>query len=236
MQHLVLADDSTTTQKVIQLSFAEEEFEVHVFTNGTGALEYVRSYGSDIVLADISLPHLDGYDLCREIRQDPRTAKLPVVLLAGTFEPFDAERALEVGYTSLLVKPFETGQLVDLVKKLVARAVAAKEPMPPREVEENRLKADGGDAQGQGVVKVDRQLPIEVPVPNVSGEILFALSPEQCKPERTETQSVSIASELSSEQVDVLVERLIERLPETLRSLVPEVAKEMLDPSVPDSN
>jgi CheY-like chemotaxis protein len=224
MRHLVLADDSTTIQKVIQLSFATEDFEIHAFANGPGALEYLRTYGSDIVLADVSLPHLDGYDLCREIRQDPRTAGIPVVLLAGTFEPFDAERALEVGYTSLLVKPFETGKLVDLVKKLVGRVVAANVPTgsdigireTPRTAVVTEQKA------------VQSPLPIRIPVPAAADRVLFRLSPDQCRCGAALSSGSAMVAELSSDQMDILVEKVIERLPDALRLLLPDLAREAL--------
>jgi CheY-like chemotaxis protein len=230
MRQLVLADDSTTIQKVIQLSFAEEDFEIQTFSNGTGALEHIRNYGSDIVLADISLPHLDGYDLCREIRQDPRTAMLPVILLAGTFEPFDAERALEVGYTSLLVKPFETGKLVDLVKKLVSRGGHVKrtgQKVDPRKEDSSEPLETGQTTPVPG--PSGSPLPIKLPVPPARGKIRFELSPTQCRIEATGTRSAAMIAELSSEQLDDLVQKVLERLPETLRTLVPEIAKKVLD-------
>ena len=77
---------------------------------------------------------------------------------------------------------------------------------------------------------------MDVPVPKVAGEILFPLSPEQCHPVSSEMESNEFSGALSSDQLDVVVERLIERLPETLRSLIPEVAIEVLDPPVADSN
>lgn len=225
MRHLVLADDSTTIQKVIQLSFAAEDFEIHTFANGPSALEYLRNQGSDIVLADISLPHLDGYDLCREIRHDPRTAGIPVVLLAGTFEPFDAERALEVGYTSLIVKPFETGKLVELVKKLASRAVSAKIPATAAgSVDRQELKT----AEVSEKKSAEPTLPLKIPVPTPGGKILIQLSPEQCRLGGPVYEATALVAELSSDQVDELVEKVIERLPDALRSLLPGLAREAL--------
>ena len=229
MRHLVLADDSTTIQKVIQLSFADENFEIHTFANGPSALEFLRSHGCNIVLADISLPHLDGYDLCREIRQDPRTAGLPVILLAGTFEPFDADRALEVGYTSLLVKPFETGKLVDLVKKLVGRARTGSASSPAVAVRRAEEKYPSVAQKGLDAAKI----PIKVPVPEVGGEILFELPP---RPQETKTRSVAEPPQLSSDQLEKIVEKVIERLPATLRKLIPDVAREVLGASPGSSN
>jgi CheY-like chemotaxis protein len=244
MRHLILADDSTTIQKVIQLSFSEEDFEIHIFGNGTGALEYVRSYGGDVVLADISLPHVDGYDLCREIRQDPRTSDIPVVLLAGTFEPFDADRAREAGYSSLLIKPFETTQLVELVTKLANRAAgptAYSTPSSPRARHKNsvavsrfemELSSESDDLDSQEPEKPEVLL--DLPVLAVKGEVFIELSSEQCRPsaQRLHTQSdgtwEQTVSGLSSEQLDALMKGLMERLPQTLRTLLPQIAREVL--------
>jgi CheY-like chemotaxis protein len=141
MHHLVLADDSVTIQKVVELTFAEEDFQVHAFSDGASALEYLQNQPVDVLLADIFLPFVDGYDLCRAVRQNERTAHIPVILLAGTFEPFDLRRAERAGYTSHITKPFETSYLVEQVTELVARVEQppvrkpeVSEPPPQEEV------------------------------------------------------------------------------------------------------
>ena len=234
MRNLVLADDSTTIQKVIQLSFASEDYKIHTFSNGTGALGYLRNYGCDIVLADISLPHLDGYELCREIRQDPRTAEIPVVLLAGTFEPFDADRALDAGYTSLLIKPFETGKLVELVKTLVGRSSPSQDaPGAPEQEETAPEVAPPDEAEpvsSESVAVEPAELdPFPVPVPQATGTVLLSLSPEQCRSELREKTSESESAGLSPEQMELLVDRVMERMPGTLRSVLPELTREILE-------
>lgn len=119
MARLILADDSQTIQKIVQLSFLDEPLEITCFSDGVSALDWIRKNGSDVVLADVFLPMMDGYDLCREIRTLPNVEEIPVVLLAGTFEPFDSVRAQRAGATAHLTKPFETSKLVTLVQKLL---------------------------------------------------------------------------------------------------------------------
>ena len=153
------------------------------------------------------------------------------MLLAGTFEPFDAERALEVGYSSLLVKPFETGKLVDLVKKLVSRAVTVKVAQSVDEDASDFSEAE----ETPGSEPIDSPRPIRFPVPTAEGKILFELSPRQCRLEGMEAKSTTTVAELSSQQVDDLVEEVIARLSETLRTLVPQIAREVLDTPVSES-
>ncbi len=119
MVRLVLADDNLTIQKVVELSFAEDDIEVHSFAEGESALEYLRNQPTDVLLADVAVPLIDGYDLCRKVKRNPNTAHIAVVLLAGTFDPFDTKRAERAGCDGSLIKPFETSELVDLVKRLL---------------------------------------------------------------------------------------------------------------------
>jgi CheY-like chemotaxis protein len=168
MHHLVLADDSVTIQKVVELTFAEEDFEVHSFSDGASALEYLKDKPVDVLLADIFLPFVDGYDLCRAVRQNERTPNIPVILLAGTFEPFDSLRAERAGCTSHITKPFETGYLVQHVTELIARAekLAVQEP----EVAEPRAEEE---IPGQVFT-------FAVPASSNGEAVEFVLKPEDC--------------------------------------------------------
>lgn len=152
MVHLVLVDDNLTLQKVVELSFAEDDIEVHSFAEGESALEYLRSEPADVLLADVSGSLLDGYDLCGKVKLNSRTAHIPVVLLAGTLHPIDPERAKQVGCDGSLIKPFETSEMVDLVKKLLDKSLSHEmvwqsEPGPGFEkvsTEEDPLRVPAG--------------------------------------------------------------------------------------------
>ncbi len=94
---ILLADDSTTIQKVVSIIFADLDYRVISFGNGVDALEAAMAEKPDIILADASMPGINGYELCDAVKKDPDLKGVPVVLLAGTFEPFDEQRASDVG-------------------------------------------------------------------------------------------------------------------------------------------
>jgi CheY-like chemotaxis protein len=127
---ILLADDSITIQKVIELTFSDEDFDVVTVGNGRLALEKMAEVRPDIVLCDIIMPEKDGYDVCEQIKHDPKYAHVPVLLLTGAFEPFDQERAARAGYDGSLAKPFEPETLIAKVKELLSRAPAQAVPLP----------------------------------------------------------------------------------------------------------
>lgn len=124
---LLLADDSITIQKVIGITFANEDYELSVVDNGDTALEKARSMIPDLILADVFMPGRNGYELCAAVRQEPALRGIPVLLLTGTFEPFDENKARAVGADSWIAKPFESQALIDRVEELLARI---PEPAP----------------------------------------------------------------------------------------------------------
>jgi CheY-like chemotaxis protein len=131
---LLLADDSVTIQRVIELTFADEDVTVAVVGDGKQAIERIASDRPDIVLADIGMPERDGYDVAAFVKNDPRFASIPVILLTGAFEPLDEDRARQVGCDGVLVKPFEPQVVINRVRELlsgqrpIARASGPLEP------------------------------------------------------------------------------------------------------------
>ena len=135
---LLLADDSITIQKVVSLTFAEEDFDVTCVGNGEIALEKIREARPDIILADIFMPRKTGYEVCEYVKSSPLYQHIPVILLVGTFEPFDKNEAARVHSDGYLTKPFETTALVKLVRQTLAKAgpAPAPPPAPPARVSE----------------------------------------------------------------------------------------------------
>jgi CheY-like chemotaxis protein len=119
---LLLADDSITIQKVVELTFAETEHTVVAVGNGRDLLARLESVQPDIVLCDVVMPDLNGYDICQRIKSEPATLHIPVVLLTGTFEPFDRDRALAAGCDAIVTKPFEAKELIATVEELLQRS------------------------------------------------------------------------------------------------------------------
>lgn len=115
---ILLADDSLTIQKVVELTFQDTDYSVIAVSSGDKLLEQLPQCNPDIVICDVIMPGRDGYEICQEIKSSPNSLHLPVILLTGTFEPFDRDRALAVGCSEIITKPFEARKLVEAVERL----------------------------------------------------------------------------------------------------------------------
>jgi CheY-like chemotaxis protein len=136
---LLLADDSITIQKVVALTFADEGVEVVTVGDGHEAIEKLQGITPDIVLADVFMPEVNGYEVCRYIKENAKLKHIPVMLLVGSFEPFDEAEARRVGADDILTKPFQSiRRLIDKVGGLVGskasdEATTAELPHVPEE-------------------------------------------------------------------------------------------------------
>jgi CheY-like chemotaxis protein len=127
---LLLADDSVTIQKVVGISFANEDVRIVTVDNGDDAVVRAKEIRPDIVLADVVMPGKSGYEVCAALKGDPALAHIPVLLLTGTFETFDEDRAARVGADGHITKPFEAQALVELVSARLAAAAPARATAP----------------------------------------------------------------------------------------------------------
>jgi CheY-like chemotaxis protein len=132
---LLLADDSITIQKVVNLTFADEGLEVTTVSNGDLAVEKIEDMTPDIVLADVHMPGLNGYEVCEYVKRNERFRHIPVMLLVGSFEPFNEAEARRVGADDYLTKPFQSiRQLVSKVGSLLSGKPAAEDDAPTRDL------------------------------------------------------------------------------------------------------
>jgi CheY-like chemotaxis protein len=120
MPKLLLADDSVTIQRVIELTFADEQIQVIAVGDGQEAVQRIEAEYPDVILADVGMPRRDGYEVAAHVKKTPHLRHIPVVLLTGAFEPIDGARARAVGCDGVLVKPFEPQMVINRVKDLLA--------------------------------------------------------------------------------------------------------------------
>ncbi len=116
---LLLIDDSVVIHRVVEIAFGSEDISVSTLTDSGEAIKKIPEIKPDVILIDISLPNMDGYDLCKEIRQTLNMPHIPLVLLVEAYEEFNPEKAKAAGTEFFLNKPFEVNSLVDLVKNLI---------------------------------------------------------------------------------------------------------------------
>jgi CheY-like chemotaxis protein len=117
---LLLADDSVTIQRVIELTFADEDIQVIAVGDGQQAIAKIETERPDVVLADIGMPERDGYEVAAHVKGAAHLSHIPVLLLTGAFEPIDEARARAVGCDGVLVKPFEPQMVINRVRDLLA--------------------------------------------------------------------------------------------------------------------
>ncbi len=125
---LLLADDSVTIQRVIELTFADEDIQVTAVGDGQQAIDRIKADRPDIVLADVGMPERDGFEVAAFVKQSPELSHIPVVLLTGAFEPVDQDRVRTVGCDGVLAKPFEPQLLVQRVKELLVTPPGERQP------------------------------------------------------------------------------------------------------------
>jgi CheY-like chemotaxis protein len=156
---LLLADDSLTIQRLVSLTFANEDVQVVAVSTGDDAIAVLDlTTPPDIVLADIGMPRPDGFEVARHVRQTPRLAHIPVLLMTSAFESVDQQLLTETGCDGVLAKPFEPHILVQRVRELLARPsrpslvpaaekASASRPMSPAAVEQYFEQLDAAFAR-----------------------------------------------------------------------------------------
>jgi CheY-like chemotaxis protein len=127
---LLLADDSVTIQRVIELTFADEDVNVVAVSDGEEAIAVLERTPPDIVLADVGMPGRSGYEVAQHIKDSPRLAHIPVVLLTGAFEPIDRAKAAAAGCDGVLAKPFEPQLVIGRVRELLSKPKGASIDRP----------------------------------------------------------------------------------------------------------
>jgi CheY-like chemotaxis protein len=118
MFRALVVDDSRVIRELIAVNLELEGFEVTTAGDGERALELAAEFRPDVITLDVMMPRLNGFETVSRLRQDPRTAGIPVVMVTGRAQTADRERGEEVGVEAYLTKPFEPAELIDVVSRL----------------------------------------------------------------------------------------------------------------------
>ena len=119
-QRILIVDDDASIAELISLYLNKECYDTKCVEDGEEALRAFESYKPDLVLLDLMLPGMDGYQVCREIRKEADT---PVIMLSAKGEVFDKVLGLELGADDYIIKPFDSKELVARVKAVLRRYV-----------------------------------------------------------------------------------------------------------------
>lgn len=137
-QRILIVDDDENIAELVSLYLVKECFDTKMVYDGEAALEAVKIYQPDLILLDVMLPGIDGYEVLREIR---KKSDLPVIMLSAKGEVFDKVLGLELGADDYIMKPFDSKEMVARVKAVLRRfqreapvAVAANDDLPMEKV------------------------------------------------------------------------------------------------------
>ncbi|MBI5637587.1 MAG: response regulator [Nitrospinae bacterium] len=114
---LLFADDSVTMQKVIQLTLENEKVDLLFASDGNKAFALAREERPDVVIADVYMPGLDGFQLCEKLKKTTETAAIPVILISGELENYDPAQGAAAGAVGHITKPFKSGEFIELIKQ-----------------------------------------------------------------------------------------------------------------------
>ena len=117
-QRILIVDDDENIAELISLYLIKECFDTHIVSDGEAALTAVKTYQPDLMLLDIMLPGIDGYEVLRELR---KASNLPVILLSAKGEVFDKVLGLELGADDYIMKPFDSKEMVARVRAVLRR-------------------------------------------------------------------------------------------------------------------
>ncbi len=132
-QKILIVDDDENIAELISLYLTKECFETKIAGDGEEAIRQYREYKPDLILLDLMLPGIDGYEVCREIR---RASQTPIIMLSAKGEVFDKVLGLELGADDYMMKPFDSKELVARVRAVLRRSAAAGEKKPEEEAGE----------------------------------------------------------------------------------------------------
>ena len=123
---ILLADDSPHAQRMGERILREEGFDVVTAIAGEAALACIDQLDPDVILADVFLPDVSGYELCRRVKTSDLHKHAGVILIAGLLEPVDEEEARRAGCDAVLKKPFEASAMIEAIRPLVDKAHFAR--------------------------------------------------------------------------------------------------------------
>ena len=117
-QKILIVDDDANIAELISLYLTKECFDTKIVGDGESALEAVNSFSPNLILLDLMLPGIDGYQVCREVRS---RSGVPIIMLSAKGEIFDKVLGLELGADDYIEKPFDSKELVARVKAVLRR-------------------------------------------------------------------------------------------------------------------
>jgi CheY-like chemotaxis protein len=119
-KRVLVVDDDRVIQQLLEVNLELEGYEVvATASDGREALDKIAELGPDLVILDIMMPKMDGLEVCRHLKADPKLARIPVVLLSARAQDLDVREGMDIGADAYLTKPFDPVELLEVVGRLL---------------------------------------------------------------------------------------------------------------------
>lgn len=128
---LLIIEDDVATTKLLQFILESEGFHTEVALSGIEGLEKMADFGPRIVLLDVMMSGMDGFEVCRKLKEDPQTFRLPIVFLSAKALQEDIDKGLSLGADDYITKPFNPQELVTRLRRVLERYPATDQVQPP---------------------------------------------------------------------------------------------------------
>jgi phosphate regulon transcriptional regulator PhoB len=138
---ILVVEDEPDVAEMIRYNVSREGYEVAVVKNGADAIERARELRPDVVLLDIMIPQLNGWEVCRRLKQEPRTRPIPIIMVTGRVEEGDKILGFEMGADDYITKPFSPRELVARIRAVVRRGAPAT-PQDRKHLKAGELEID----------------------------------------------------------------------------------------------
>lgn len=146
-QKILIVDDDNSIAELISLYLMKEMYDTRIVEDGEAALKVFPEYQPNLIILDLMLPGIDGYEVCRRLRT---ASNVPVIMLSAKGETFDKVLGLELGADDYMIKPFDAKELVARVKAVLRRYTTVSPEQEPANTSARNMSADSGDMLRSG--------------------------------------------------------------------------------------
>src|SRR2546422_9645053 len=140
---VLLVEDEQDVAELIRYNLTKEGYDVVLSGNGNDAIRFAREHRPDVILLDIMVPHLNGWEVCRRLKKDPDLAPIPVIMVSGRVEEGDKVLGFEVGADDYVTKPFSPRELIARIRAVLRRG-------RPADAKEKKASLKAGDLEIDG--------------------------------------------------------------------------------------
>ncbi len=211
-QRIMIVDDDESIAELISLYLEKECYDTRIFHDGEAALAEFPVYKPDMILLDLMLPGIDGYQICRQIRME---SDVPIMMLSAKGEVFDKVLGLELGADDYMIKPFDTKELVARVKAVLRRTVRRDKKEETEEKKDSSVEYIGLSVNLSNYSVVCNDHIIDMPPKEIELLYFLAASPNQVFTREQLLDHIWGYEYIGDTRtVDVHIKRLREKLPE----------------------